>query len=82
MEDLDVTTGSQGQRIDLTKDVEVAYWCRLFDIDHSQLRRAVQQVGPRADAVFRHLTRSQVAERTAATNGHAWSGRAADERPS
>jgi len=47
-----------GERIDLTRDVEVAYWCRLFDIDHAQLRRAIQQVGPRAPAVARYLRRS------------------------
>jgi hypothetical protein len=50
-----------GERIDLTRDVEVAYWCRLFDIDHAQLRRAIQQVGPRAPAVARYLRRSAAA---------------------
>ena len=50
-----------GERIDLTRDVEVAYWCRVFDVDHAQLRRAVQQVGPRAPAVARHLRRAAAA---------------------
>jgi len=43
------------ERIDLTRDVEVAYWCRFFDVSHHELRRAVQQVGPRAPAVLRYL---------------------------
>ncbi|WP_428419153.1 DUF3606 domain-containing protein [Methylibium sp.] len=44
-------------RIDLLRDVDVAYWCRLLDVDHAQLRRAVQQVGPRAESVVRYLQR-------------------------
>lgn len=44
-------------RIDLLRDVDVAYWCRLLDVDHTQLRRAVQQVGPRAESVVRYLQR-------------------------
>lgn len=48
---------STSARIDLLRDVDVAYWCRLLDVDHTQLRRAVQQVGPRAEAVARHLRR-------------------------
>lgn len=42
-------------RIDLTRDLDVAYWCRIFDVDVHDLRRAVQQVGPRAEAVARVL---------------------------
>jgi hypothetical protein len=48
-----VPSSEQPARIDLTSDTDVAYWCRVLDIDHSQLRRAVQKVGPRADAVVR-----------------------------
>jgi hypothetical protein len=29
----------------MTSDTDVAYWCRVLDIDHHTLRRAVQQVG-------------------------------------
>jgi len=43
-------------RIDMRSDTDVAYWCRVLDIDHHTLRRAVQQVGPRVDAVTRYLT--------------------------
>jgi formyltetrahydrofolate synthetase len=45
----------QHVRIDLLSDTDVAYWCRVLDVDHRELRRAVQQVGPRADAVVRCL---------------------------
>lgn len=48
-------------RIDLLRDVDVAYWCRLLDVDHAQLRRAVQQVGPRAESVVRYLKRKRPA---------------------
>jgi hypothetical protein len=53
---------SDALRIDLLHDVDVAYWCRLLDVDHSQLRRAVQRVGPRADAVARDLERERMLE--------------------
>jgi hypothetical protein len=48
-------TAAPAQRIDMTSDTDVAYWCRVLDIDHHALRRAVQQVGPRVDAVTRYL---------------------------
>ena len=54
----DSVAGSEHARIDLTRDVDVAFWCRLLDVDHAQLRRAIQQVGPRSDAVMRYLQRS------------------------
>jgi len=50
-----VASRDDGERIDLTRDTDVAYWCRLFDVDHGRLRHAVQQVGPRAPAVLRWL---------------------------
>ena len=43
-------------RIDMRSDTDVAYWCRVLDVDHAELRRAVQTVGPRADAVVRCIT--------------------------
>ena len=46
-------------RIDLLSDTDVAYWCRLLDIDHGELRRCVQKVGPRADAVVRCLNQKR-----------------------
>lgn len=65
----DSFAGSMHARIDLTRDVEVAFWCRLLDVDHTQLRRAVQQVGPRSDAVMRHLRRTLPAVPTPESDG-------------
>jgi hypothetical protein len=46
-------------RIDMLSDTDVAFWCRVLDVDHHTLRRAVQQVGPRAEAVVRYLAAKQ-----------------------
>jgi hypothetical protein len=50
-------------RINLLKDLDVAYWCRALDVDHCELRRAVQRVGPRADAVARYIAHQREGER-------------------
>ena len=50
-----LTPEQRHARIDMLSDTDVAYWCRVLDVDHSELRRAVQKVGPRADAVVRCL---------------------------
>jgi hypothetical protein len=44
-----------GSRIELRHDLEAAYWCRVFDVTPSELRRAIQKVGPQVSAVRRHL---------------------------
>jgi len=48
-------SGEPNARINMVSDTDVAYWCRVLDVDPHTLRRAVQQVGPRADAVVRYL---------------------------
>ena len=48
-------TSDRAMRIDMLSDTDVAYWCRVLDVDHHTLRRAVQQVGPRVEAVVRCL---------------------------
>jgi hypothetical protein len=60
-EHIDAGSHAESARIDLLRDTDVAYWCRLLDVDHSELRRAVQQVGPRAGAVLRHIQRMRAA---------------------
>jgi hypothetical protein len=45
----------QTQRIDLTKETDVAYWCRIFDVSIDELRDAVQHAGPDVREVQRHL---------------------------
>jgi hypothetical protein len=49
-------TGSQApQRIDLTRETDVAYWCRVFNVSIDQLREAVQHAGHQVDEVRRYL---------------------------
>jgi hypothetical protein len=43
------------RRIDLTRETDVLYWCRIFDVDMEQLREAVRHAGHRADEVERYL---------------------------
>ena len=43
------------QRIDLTHETDVAYWCRIFNVSIEELREAVQHAGPQVDEVRRYL---------------------------
>ena len=43
--------------IDMLSSTDIAYWCRVFDIDMTELRRAVQQVGPQVQSVRSYLDR-------------------------
>lgn len=42
--------------IDLTRETDVAYWCRIFDVSIDQLREAVKHAGHEPTAVQRHLS--------------------------
>jgi hypothetical protein len=42
-------------RIDLTREMDVAYWCRIFDVTVDELRNAVRQAGHRVEDVERYL---------------------------
>jgi hypothetical protein len=41
--------------IDMLSSADIAYWCRVFDVDMTTLRRAVQQVGPQVQSVRSYL---------------------------
>lgn len=41
--------------IDLTRTMEVAYWCRVFDVSADQLRDAVHHAGHQVAEVRRYL---------------------------
>ena len=41
--------------IDVTTDRECRYWCRKLGVSAERLREAVRAVGPRVQAVERHL---------------------------
>ncbi len=43
------------QRIDLTSETDVAYWCRIFAVSIDRLRDAVQHAGPDPREVQRYL---------------------------
>jgi hypothetical protein len=47
----------QSQLIDLTRETDVAYWCRIFDVSIDQLRRAVHHAGHQVAEVRRYLAR-------------------------
>lgn len=42
-------------RINVNEDYELRDWARKFGVSAEELKRAVQQVGDRADAVRQHL---------------------------
>jgi len=46
---------SQEQLIDLTRTMEVAYWCRVFNVSMAQLREAVHHAGHQVPEVRRYL---------------------------
>ena len=48
---------AEGQRIDLMRDTDVAYWCRIFNVSVAQLREAVHHAGHHVDEVQRYLLR-------------------------
>ena len=47
------------RRIDLTRQTDVQYWCRIFDVSMEQLREAVHHAGHQADEVERYLRQKQ-----------------------
>ena len=51
------------QRIDLTRETDVAYWCRIFGLSVDQLREAVQHAGPDPREVQRYLNRKPAQSR-------------------
>jgi hypothetical protein len=45
------------KRINMKQDYEVRYWAHRFNVTRDQLQRAVNEVGPMADAVEQQLMR-------------------------
>jgi hypothetical protein len=43
------------QRIDLMRQTDVVYWCRIFDVTIEQLREAVHHAGHQVQEVQRYL---------------------------
>jgi hypothetical protein len=55
MDNTNTNTAQPVQSIDLTKQMDVAYWCNIFGVEPQQLRDAVQHAGHQVDAVRRYL---------------------------
>ena len=51
----DTSNAATAQLIDLTQQMDVAYWCRVFDISAAQLREAVHHAGHQVQEVQRYL---------------------------
>jgi hypothetical protein len=51
------TDAAGGPLIDLTRQLDVAYWCRVFDVSIDQLRDAVHHAGHQVHEVRRYLLR-------------------------
>ncbi|HXD39885.1 MAG TPA: DUF3606 domain-containing protein [Ramlibacter sp.] len=49
------TSVPPAQLIDLTRQVDVFYWCRIFDVSVDQLRDAVHHAGHQVSEVQRYL---------------------------
>jgi hypothetical protein len=47
------TSTPQAQRINLTREMDVAYWCRIFGVSADQLRDAVRHAGHQVPDVQR-----------------------------
>jgi hypothetical protein len=43
------------RRIDLTRQTDVQFWCRVFDVSMDELRDAVHHAGHQVDEVERYL---------------------------
>ncbi len=52
----DTSNSAMAQLIDLTQQMDVAYWCRIFDVDVAELRDAVHHAGHQVQEVRRYLT--------------------------
>lgn len=55
--------GDGGRRIDLTRQTDVQFWCRVFDVSMDQLRDAVHHAGHQADEVERYIRQKNIRAR-------------------
>ena len=55
MDNTTTTTSEASRRIDLTRETDVAFWCRVFGVSMDQLRHAVHHAGHQVEQVERYL---------------------------
>lgn len=53
--DITRSPSDMARRIDLTRQTDVQYWCRIFDVSMDQLRDAVHHAGHQVEEVERYL---------------------------
>ena len=53
---MDTTPGpADKRRIDLTEQMDVQFWCRVFDVSMDELREAVHHAGHEVEEVERYI---------------------------
>ena len=56
----DQTSTADGTRlVDLTNQMDVQFWCRVFDVSMDELRDAVHHAGHQVEEVERYLRTKQ-----------------------
>lgn len=60
MDHVSSNPGREATRIDLTRQTDVQFWCRVFDVSMDQLRDAVHHAGHQVDAVERYLRQKDI----------------------
>jgi hypothetical protein len=55
MDDTPSSPAESPRLIDLTRQTDVQYWCRVFDVSMAQLRDAVHHAGHQVKEVERYL---------------------------
>ena len=48
--------GMLSQPIDFTRQADVNFWCRMFDVTAAQLREAVRHAGHQPSEIWRYLS--------------------------
>jgi hypothetical protein len=60
MDHVSSTPSNSPRRIDLTRQTDVQYWCRVFDVSMDQLREAVHHAGHQVEEVQRYLLQKNI----------------------
>ena len=52
---MEAQQGTLAEPIDLTREVDVVFWCRVFDVTIAELREAVRHAGHQPAEIRRYL---------------------------
>jgi hypothetical protein len=53
---METPKGTLSEPIDLTRETDVVFWCRIFDLSAEQLREAVRHAGHQPAEIQRYLS--------------------------